>query len=309
MKAPTDWANLSDTEIIERFAGVSVWKARGQRAPHKPLLILWALARLQRDGGNSFSFAEINHPLKVLLEDFGPSRKSYHPEYPFWHLQTDGLWVIPERDAIDRDLARRPRRNNPPKRTLLGVDAHGSFPEALAIRLQGDPTLVNRISQRILDENFPQSAQEDLLDAVGMAWVQPTLKRRRDPAFRETIMRIYEHRCAVCGYDAMLGRVALGVEAAHIRWHAAGGPDSMDNGLALCSLHHKALDRGALGIVDGNRIVVSQHVRGSWGVEEWLYRFDGHNLRAPQPGCPVPAIAHLRWHNREVFRGPARGTG
>jgi len=302
----TDWNSLSDAEIIERFAGVSVWKAQGQRAPHKPLLILLTLARLQRGEANSASFAETDQPLKTLLQDFGPSRKSYHPEYPFWHLQSDGLWVIPEREALDRDLARRRRQNNPPKGVLLDANAHGGFPSALANRLKSEPALVNRITQRILDDNFPQSAQQDLLDAVGMPWVQPALKRRRDPAFRDTILRIYEHRCAVCGYDAMLGNTSLGIEAAHIRWHAAGGPDTETNGLALCSLHHKALDRGAIGLDERNRIMVSQHVRGSCGVEEWLNRFSGQGLRVPQPGCPGPALEYVRWHQSEVFRGPAR---
>lgn len=305
----TDWTRLSAEEIIERFAGITVWKAHGQRAPHKPLLILWILARLQRGEQSIASFAEIDQPLKTLLQDFGPSRKSYHPEYPFWHLQSDGLWVIPEREALDKDLATRDRQKNPSRGLLLEAGAHGGFPPDLIARLKADPALVNQITQRILDDNFAQSIYQDLLDAVGMPWVVPALRRRRDPAFRDTILRIYQHRCAVCGFDAMLENSSLGIEAAHIRWHAAAGPDTEDNGLALCSLHHKALDRGAIGLDDQNRILVSQHVRGTSGVEEWLNRFSGRPLRGPQPGCPVPSPEHVRWHRREVFREPARGLG
>jgi hypothetical protein len=36
-------------------------------------------------------------------------------------------------------------------------------------------------------------------------------------------------------------------EAAHVRWFAFDGPDSLDKGLALYSLHHKLLDLGVLG--------------------------------------------------------------
>ena len=39
--------------------------------------------------------------------------------------------------------------------------------------------------------------------------------------------------------------VVFGLEAAHITWHAGDGPDLVPNGLVLCTLHHKALDRGA----------------------------------------------------------------
>ena len=47
-----------------------------------------------------------------------------------------------------------------------------------------------------------------------MPYVQVARRRPRDPAFRDTILRIYEYRCAVCGYDALLGSTDLGIEAA-----------------------------------------------------------------------------------------------
>ena len=43
----------------------------------------------------------------------------------------------------------------------------------------------------------------------------------------------------------------MGIEAAHIRWFNLCGPDVPDNGLALCALHYKLLDRGALGLDAG----------------------------------------------------------
>jgi len=32
--------------------------------------------------------------LERLLFEFGPPRKAYHPEYPFWRLQNDGVWEV-----------------------------------------------------------------------------------------------------------------------------------------------------------------------------------------------------------------------
>ena len=37
-------------------------------------------------------------------------------------------------------------------------------------------------------------------------------------------------------------------------------PDEVSNGLLLCSFHHVALDRGALGLSPEHRILVSKHV-------------------------------------------------
>jgi len=108
------------------------------------------------------------------------------------------------------------------------------------------------------------------------------------------------------GLDGQLGSVDLGIEAAHVRWHAAGGRDAEDNGVALCSFHHKAFDRGAISLDDDRHLLVSEHVRGSTRVAELLLDFAGHPLRAPQRGHEQPAEANVHWHRREVFREPAR---
>jgi putative restriction endonuclease len=295
-----------DQDIIDRFARVTMWKRGGERAPHKPLLILLSLARLQRGEPRLIGFDELYDPLRRLLIEFGPCRKSFHPEYPFWHLQSDGLWEIPQIDEFKRDLASRSRQNNPPKSVLLRVGAEGGLPEHLHRRLRRDPALVNDIVSQILEDNWEPSYHSDILDAVAMPWVAVRTRRPRDPAFRDTILRIYEHRCAVCGYDGQLDNTDLGIEAAHGRWHAAGGSDIEDNGVALCSFHHKALDRGAIGLDDDRRILVSQHVRGSQGVGEWLFRFIGRPIRPPLQGEPAPAAGNIDWHRREVFRKPHR---
>jgi putative restriction endonuclease len=192
---------------------------------------------------------------------------------------------------------------------LIRERAEGGFPPALEARLRSDPQIVNRVIQRILDDNFPPSVHEDILTAVGMPWVQvPSARRPRDPSFRATILRIYEHRCAICGWDGILDDTSLAIEAAHIRWHAAGGADAADNGLCLCTFHHKAFDRGAIALTDDCRVLVSQHVRGSHGLEDWLLRFLGREVQTPLPGEPRLSHFNVGWHRREVFRQPTRNA-
>lgn len=297
-----------DSQILKRFAKIKTWRRGDKRAPHKPLLLLLSLARLQRGEPKLASFQETYEPLKKLLIEFGPQRKSYHPEYPFWHLQSDGLWVIPQVEELERDLEQRRRKNNPAKSVLIATKAHGGLPEDIDATLRSRPDLVNKIAAQILEEHWETTFHEDILNAVGMPFVQIIQRRKRDPAFRDSILRIYEHRCAVCGYDAILGITDLGIEAAHIHWHSHGGPDSEDNGIALCANHHKAFDRGALTLDDDHRILVSQHLRDTQGARDWLIRFSGKPLLGPQPGCPPPSSDHLEWHRSQVFREPARHT-
>jgi putative restriction endonuclease len=60
--------------------------ARRNATPHKPLLVLFALGRLQSGSPRLLPFDEGENPLTRLLEEFGPPRKSIHPELPFYHL-------------------------------------------------------------------------------------------------------------------------------------------------------------------------------------------------------------------------------
>ncbi len=297
-----------DTEVLDLFRNLKVWKKGDQRAPHKPLLVLMALARLQGGGERLWSFEDINPLLHELLVEFGPGdRKSVHPEYPFWYLRNDGVWEVPDAATLARRVAHRKRSKDIPKGVLLEMKAQAGFPPELDALLRTRPDLVNRIAALLLDAHFPRSVHEDILDAVAFPWVvEPRFRRARDPAFRERILRIYERRCAVCGYDGRMGRAELGLEAAHIKWHCHSGPDTEDNGLALCLFHHRALDRGALGIDQDHTLMVSQHAIGSVGLPDWLHRYAGRPLRTPVPGGARPHEDHISWHQREVFKSPAR---
>lgn len=39
---------MASEEILRRFENLKVWKRSGEIAPHKPLLVLYALGRWQR---------------------------------------------------------------------------------------------------------------------------------------------------------------------------------------------------------------------------------------------------------------------
>ena len=162
-------------------------------------------------------------------------------------------------------------------------------------------------AHELLDANFPPSLHDDILAAVGLdPLYSVSLRRQRDPEYRQRILTAYEYRCAVCGYDVRLENRELGLEAAHIKWHQAGGPDTEVNGLALCVLHHKLFDCGAYSVTLGRNVQVSELAHGTRGFSEWLLDFHGQPLRQPQSQRYLPEDEFVAWHRREVFRGPAR---
>lgn len=291
--------------LREAFAAITIWKRGTQRAPHKPLLLLLALGQWSRDRTRRLPFEEVAPKLTQLLEEFGPPRKAHHPEYPFWRLQNDGLWTL----QGDQHVERRQSNTDAKKSELLKHDVSGGLRAEIYEVLEAHPELVQELAHSLLDAHFPESLHADILEAVGLRHTY-VLHRRpnrvRDPAFRYQVLTAYERRCAVCGFDVRLGTTTIGIEAAHIQWFQAGGPDELRNGLALCALHHKLFDRGAFTITRDFNVQVSEHAHGTVGFEDWLFRHHGAHLRRPVSESYLPDRSFLRWHHQEVFRAPAR---
>jgi putative restriction endonuclease len=114
--------------LLQQFAELNVWWRRSERAPRGPLLVLYALGQLQGGADRSIPFDQIEGPLERLLDEFGPPRKSSHPELPFYHLQTDGVWEMQEIVP----LTRRNGSKNPLRTELRKWHIHGGFPAPIS---------------------------------------------------------------------------------------------------------------------------------------------------------------------------------
>jgi putative restriction endonuclease len=297
-------AVFMDSEaILKRFDELGVWKQGDQRAPHKPLLVLYALGRWQR-GQSEVTFREVEPDLTQLLREFGPPRRSDHPEQPFWRLQRDSVWTVHAPDG----LVLKTGDDIPRITSLRSHDVRAEFSADVQAALASDPSLVAMIATRILDRHFPESLHQDILNAVGLSLETSVTRRKRDPNFRHRVLKAYEYRCAVCGFDVRLGSVSIALDAAHIRWHQAGGPEAESNGFALCVLHHKTFDLGAFTVSNGI-LLVSDQANGTTGFKETLMAYHAKLIRDPQHPDWKPEPRHLEWHGREVFKGAARHHG
>ena len=119
-------------------------------------------------------------------------------------------------------------------------------------------------------------------------------------------MRAYEYQCAICGFNIRLGETSVALEAAHIKWHAASGPDTEDNGLAMCSLHHKLFDRGAFTVEPDLVMLVSEKANGTIGFNEWLMDFHGKPIKRPQRERYLPKSKITLCPIREGIQEPSR---
>ena len=290
---------MESKELLGRFLKLQTWSAKGQRAPHKPLLALWAIGRCLRGEERLASYEEADLALTKLLRAFGPHRKSIHTEAPFWRLQTDGVWEV--RDADEVTLT---SKGDAHKSSLLRNDIHAGFPEAVHAALQAEETLAERIARALVDAHFPATVRDEILGAVGIeASYEQSHRKKRDRSFSEKVLSAYGHECAVCGFAVRQEDAPIALEAAHIKWHQARGPDLVRNALSLCALHHRLFDKGAFTVSPGKLIVVARNLSGR-GFEETLGRFDARPLAPPVAPQDAPDPVFSAWHVREVFRSP-----
>lgn len=284
---------MTRDEVLAAFDGIRVWQQGGRRAVHKPLLVLFELGRLARGEPPAIEYNDIEPKLIQLLSEFGPSGARATRHYPFWHLKTDGLWDLSGPQAV----IDRPARATPNLSELREHHVSGQLRPDIRAALAADRNLLHELAQRIVSAHFPESIQTDVLEAVGLgglAVAEPTTPagaRQRDPSFRQKVLLAYEYRCCLCGYDLRLDSQPIGLEAAHIQWFQAGGPDVEQNGLALCSLHHKIFDLGAFTIEpDSFEVRFSRHVMGSPEIQQRLLSYHGAGLIPPQsPRVPAEA--------------------
>lgn len=293
-------------DILKAFSAVRSGFRGGQRLPHKPLLLLLALGRWANGDRAPLRYADIEEKLLSLIRTYGPEG-SGNPQEPFWRLRKDGLWELGGTEHLAA-----PAAVSPPAVTELRRWVTGQFSEGVRKALATNPALVSQFAHVLLDANFPPSLHPDIAAEVGLDLSQAapaaavvTRTKARDPNFRDRVLKAYGDQCAVCGIRMQILRAPLGLEAAHVRWVAFGGPDDVTNGIALCALHHKAFDLGAFTIEPGGRLLISEYLTGDGA--DVLLGHESLHLRRTNVAADRPEPRHLEWHRGKVFKGRAQG--
>ena len=217
-------------------------------------------------------------------------------------MQNDGIWEVTNADGI-----RLTDSGDPYITDLRNYNVSGGFIETIFEQLQNDSELTFEIAYSLLNSHFPHSLHEDILQTVGIEFpLQAFDTGTRISNFRKNVLRAYEYKCAICGFDVKLGNSPIALEASHIKWKSHGGPSEAVNGLALCVMHHKLFDRGAFTLSRQWQVLVSDEAHGSVGLQEWLKDFHGQTINFPQRRTYYPQMDFIGWHVRAVFQGDYR---
>lgn len=311
-------------DLLQRLSHLRVDKANGARRPHKPLLMLLAIQRLLVRGQHKVPFDEAELELRPLLQLYAPPiRNTPDVTLPFWHLQNDQVWEVVGRDHMDR------KGDGMPTKAAFRA-AVGRIPDPYAIRLAADRGLAAQAVQILLNQHFAPSLHNDLRVALGLegledpaaraqavaeaapAYSAAGMRAQRNRSFRSDVLAAYGHRCAVTGFQALVGGMAFCLEAAHVHWHSQGGPSEVTNGLSLTPTLHKLFDHGAWTLDNKRRVLVSQQFNGQGKEFQQLRSLHGKPLRKPIADFQMVAEKYIAWHRDPklggVFREPALPT-
>jgi putative restriction endonuclease len=284
--------------LLKRFDKIRIFAKGGKLAPHKPLLLLYALAKLKNENAERIAFTDAEVIVGPLIQTYGSFNAKASVVYPYARLTNDHIWwVEPHEKNSSGDLNLTEARD---RRLKAG------FSEDVLAAFRKDPKLIDNVAINLLDRNFSPSLHQDILDAVGMYLGdderEAVLRRKRDPRFRAMVLTAYYEQCCVCKYDAKMNGAAIALEAAHIKMHSVGGPDDIHNGLAFCVIHHKLFDLGAITVDPKLKVRVSERLTGDWG-RRLNDEFHEKEIMLPRSEKQHPKPDYVRWHNEQIFKG------
>lgn len=140
----------SDKTLKQAISNITIWRKGEQRAPHKPLLLLYVLSHYRQGHDRLFDYgSEIHEQLLDLLERYGPQRREQRPDMPFWRLKGDGFWELQNAEFCSTSGSRQP-----PKRELIEYNVAGGFDTVNFALVTKKRKLIDTLAQQILRRIF-----------------------------------------------------------------------------------------------------------------------------------------------------------
>lgn len=287
---------------LHKLATLRIDRARGNPAPHKPILLLVVIEMAER--------GEIKDRDIVLSPDIAfrfsaywsivAARRTQPPEVrlPFHHLGSSGVWQPLMPDG----------KPSPDKKLTTMVRLSPGFFECLAGQKFRDQ------ARRVLVDTDPYFLPEERTALYAMLHMRPrepgvreekevykaVIEKGRDARFRiEVVVLAYKHTCALTGYRLTTIEMDSIVDAAHIHEFRDSRNNDPRNGMALCKNAHWQFDHGLWSISDDYRVLVNREKFIEDGVPgQRLADFEGRRIFLPGDPRYWPEHSYLGWHRK-----------
>jgi putative restriction endonuclease len=287
---------------LHKLATLRIDRARGNPAPHKPLLLLVIMEMMEKGEIVSVEVTlspDIAFRFSVFWSVVAPRRKQ-RPEVrlPFHYLGSSGIW---QPLTSQGELS-------PDKKLTSMIRIDPSFFECLSNEGFRDK------ARRVLIETEPYFLPEERVALYSMLKLKPSaleiredeaayktsVQTGRDARFRiEVVLIAYRHACALTGYRmTTLGMESI-VDAAHIHEFKDSRNNDPRNGLALSKNAHWQFDRGLWSLNDDYKVIVNKEKFIEEGVAgQRLADFEGRRIFLPSEPKYWPERDYLGWHRK-----------
>ncbi|OHE31986.1 MAG: hypothetical protein A3J94_06845 [Syntrophus sp. RIFOXYC2_FULL_54_9] len=287
---------------LYKLATLRIDRARGNPAPHKPLLLLVILEMVEK-GEITSREVTLSPDLAFRFSVFWSivaQRRNQPPEVrlPFHHLGSSGIWQPMTADY----------KPSPDKKMTLIIRMDETFFHCLQ-----DYKFRDR-ARRTLIETEPYFQPEEKIALYSMLQMKPaaseiqedkelykvSVQTGRDARFRiEVVVIAYKHNCALTGYRMTTLEMESIVDAAHIhQFHDSRNNDPC-NGMALTKNAHWQFDRGLWSLNNDYRVLVNREKFTEEGIPgQRLSDFEGRRIFLPDDPRYWPEQHYLEWHRK-----------
>ena len=287
---------------LRKLATLRIDRARGNPAPHKPLLLL-VLMEMAEKGEIRSREVPLSPDLAFRFSVFWSvvaKRRNQPPEVtlPFHHLGSSGMWEPLMADG----------KPSPDKKLTTMIRLDPSFYDCLA-----DQRFRDR-ARRVLIETEPYFRPEERVALYSMLNIKPTafevhdneesyrasVQTGRDARFRiEVVVLAYKHTCGLTGYRMTTLEMESIVDAAHIQEFRDSRNNDPRNGMALSKNAHWQFDRGLWSLNGDYRVIVNREKFIEEGVPgQRLADFEGRRIFLPSDPKYWPEHNYIEWHRK-----------
>jgi putative restriction endonuclease len=293
------------SKLLSGMAALKVDRARGDPAPHKPLLLLAVMDLIESGQLTSVVVpltAELTYQFLTYWRIVAHRRKAAPDiRMPFHHLSGDRIW-----EPLDAHLLHSADRK---------LTRFARFTDA-AFALFRDPGFREQARRVLIVSYFLPSEQVALAATLGIPETElgaaasaiaasereTALQSGRDVKFRLVVVAAYSFTCCLTRHRLTTISRGSMIDAAHIHQFADSRNNDPRNGVALSKNAHWMFDQGLWSITDEYTVRVAHsqfaedHPHG-----KPLARYEGETLLLPADVSLRPDPTYLAWHRKKKF--------
>lgn len=292
-------------------------------SPYKPVLLLSIFDHIET-ARITKNFIELTFELTQTFLDYIAllpelDRKA-NISYPFYYLTSSKFWELrPRTGTLEKNVGA------PSIKKLNNLYFGARFSDDLFPLLQMKnsrdklrATLIETYFAKEIQENIYQQSMincesdrySDSLLGLSERFAEynkltqePEKKEKiRDQGFRKAIVRLYNHRCALCGIKMCTPEGHTAVDAAHIKPWSESQNDNPTNGMALCKLCHWSFDEGLMSVDKRYHVLVSPTVIQNSNLPGHIMTLSDRPMFKPSESRFWPDQNNFLWHQKERFR-------